>query len=219
MKGRWEDIRGRGADNDEADYFLDALATWLSQREAIVTFDAMGGVGIASPAFGVKAERVPLLEWRQRTLGRVEESGFEVLERAIEEFERREEGVMGTEAGVARETRVVMPSHMLTSRMKQATTLPEMAEAWVEDLKELQPAAEKLVDGLLELVHVEPMEGDNAVLEYDRGVMVARAIALLEPVRGSNALRVRFENETGYALDVHTAQEDGFLVLRLRPQQ
>lgn len=115
-----------------------------------------------------------------------------------------------------RPDRVIMPDHMLTPRMKQATTVAEMAEAWAADREELQPAAEKVVDELVKFVHAAPMEGDNAVLEYNRDAMVARAIALLEPVRGHKQLRVRFENETDYALDVHTEEKDGFLVLRLR---
>lgn len=115
-----------------------------------------------------------------------------------------------------RPDRVIMPDHMLTPRMKQATTVAEMAEAWASDREALQPAAEKVVDELVKFVHAEPMEGGSAVLEYNRDAMVARAIALLEPVRGHKQLRVRFENETDYALDVHTEEKDGFLVLRLR---
>lgn len=115
-----------------------------------------------------------------------------------------------------RPDRVILPDHMLTPRMKQATTVAEMAEAWVEDSKELQPAAEKVVDELVKFVHAEPMEGDNAVLEYNRDAMVARAIALLEPVRGSRVLKVRFENQTDYELECQTEEKDGFLVLRLR---
>lgn len=111
---------------------------------------------------------------------------------------------------------VIMPAHMLTPRMQEAETLEQMAEAWVADREALVPAAKELVTELLRFVDAVPAEGDNAQLDYDVDAMVARAVTLLEPVRGSKQLQVKFQNESDHPLEAHTREEDGFLVFAIR---
>lgn len=111
---------------------------------------------------------------------------------------------------------VVLPAHMLTPRMQEAETLEQMTAAWMADREELVPAAKELVTELLRFVDAVPMEGDDAQLEYDVDAMVARAVTLLEPVRGSKQLRVKIQNESDHPLEAHTHEEDGFLVFAIR---